>query len=745
MLCPTRNLLHALSILVCLGIGACRPMQKPGPRSSADAAANAPVHPVKVTDAEFSRSVYQLLINGDHSVQRIDLLAGTIRRQLVRSGARFESGHREAGLDALTGALYLMRAGELRKEMFEGAAPALSAGAAEVARVGNEGRALALYTMLQSIVKGGAARKDIDGHVNALSRWSGATRSSGPMQAAGADQRAAVGRALFDASKPALESARKASVAWVKRALDSNIAEMPIRTSFEREEAIEAYRAIRAGAASLIAIYLRHGDPEAALAAIDRADFGKLIPPGLRDRLERAAEENDASAWLDLFQLFESANDASRPEAALDLDLAKAAAWGSALELYRSEPSSLRGAAPIAVQLVQYGMAEVAPAVLSGALNANSSAQDVSFAMTLILRAIISENQIGDLGAARRTFAIAAPLLRLAETKKLVRGVRPSTARLHYVMGALETTAGELERARPHIDKAARAEPSIEAFSTLGAIDRQRRDYKAALQRFAQVAGLARKNGDPAAECEGLIQSFEVHRDRGSGAEANVALQTALTRCLDARQLARGGPSQARAERLLARVLEHYGDRDAIRRATERAYDASGSDLRQLTATVLDASRRALIRGDLPAARDAVQRAVEADLADEDIVYAALWLQLLERKFSVPSDGTAEEAYAKIDDASGWPGKLRAWARGKLSDEELWKSARTLLQRTEAMFYAAMANHAGGKRDAALPKLREVAASEAIELVEVTIARDVVARETQANVDPKLPPNVDVP
>jgi tetratricopeptide (TPR) repeat protein len=389
-------------------------------------------------------------------------------------------------------------------------------------------------------------------------------------------------------------------------------------------------------------------------------------------------------------------------------------------------------------------MAEVAPAVVAPALVREPKVEEVSWAMGLSMRAIVREEEIGDIEAARRTFAAAAPILELANTKFAGR-VRPSRARLHYVMGALETRAGELVRARPHVEAAARAEPSIEAFSALAAIDRQRGDVKAALSALDQLSALARKGGDAGSEAEALLNAFEIHRDSGAREPAKQALQAALKRTLDARALARNDASQARAERLLARVLEHYGNSQAARRALERAYEASGSDVRQLAATLLDASRRALTGGDLAAARDAVQRAVEARLPDDDLVYVALWLQLLEKKLNVASDGTAEEAYAAIDDASGWPAKLRSWARGRLSDADLIRSAKSRVERTEATFYTAMASVARGNRDAMLPKLKEVAASEAIQLVEVTIARDLLAREGRPTLDVALPPNVDVP
>ena len=154
---------------------------------------------------------------------------------------------------------------------------------------------------------------------------------------------------------------------------------------------------------------------------------------------------------------------------------------------------------------------------------------------------------------------------------------------------------------------------------------------------------------------------------------------------LSARTSAQTGQDLAVAERVLGRALEHYGARDAARRAAKRAYEASRNDIRQMTETVLDSSRRALTLGDLRAARDSVRRAVSADLADEDTVYAALWLKLLEQRLNVTSDGTAEEALAQIDSSNGWIAKLAAWGRGKLSAQELLALAGNRIEKVEAV------------------------------------------------------------
>src|SRR5262249_27613894 len=154
-----------------------------------------------------------------------------------------------------------------------------------------------------------------------------------------------------------------------------------------RDEAIEAYRAQRGGVYSLVALYLRHGNPRGALNALEQGGFSRLIVPELRDRLEHAADDNDPDAWADPDKLFGSAR--TNADGLIDSDLIAAGAFGAALGLYRSEPNSMQGALPLAALLVDYGMAEVAPLVLASAVNKNSEADALSAASALVLRAIV--------------------------------------------------------------------------------------------------------------------------------------------------------------------------------------------------------------------------------------------------------------------------------------------------------------------------------------------------------------------
>jgi hypothetical protein len=729
-----------LVILLGAGLSGCATHAAP-PAQAPSAPGVTPIESVAVDDEGFAPAALTILQTEAPSPRRMGLLVGVVQRQLERATRYFEAGHEDMGLSALRGALYLVRAGELRSEMLAGRSSALSHAAAAFARLGNEGQADALYSLLVERLPPGAEHEDAAEHLKALRRWQDDTRQPGSMQARAASQEAALQQALLDPSQAALEKAEKESLAWTEQALTFGAEQLPPQSHFEQDEAMEAFRAIRTAPLTLVALYLRQGNAQGALSALDDENVARITAPGLRQRVEAAANENDPEAWAELFRLFESTDATEEMGISIDPDLARAASFGAALALYRAEPRSFRAAVPICSLLLAQGMGEVAPLILEQALETSDQTREASWAMRFVLESIRQAESLGDLPAARRTFARAGALIRFSEKPVYAGRVTPSASRLHFFMGAIEASAGELTRAHPLLEQAVKLEPTADALRLLASIDRQRRDYKAAITSLDRVIEITRGTGDASAQAESHLLRFEVLREMGEGPKAEESLESALMLGLGARTSAQSATEQAVAERVLGRVLEHYDQRDAARRASKRAYEASRNDVRQMTETVLDTSRRALTIGDLGTARDSVRRAVSADLADEDTVYAALWLKLLERRLQVASDGTADEALSQIDATSGWVAKLAAWGRGKVSAQELMGMAASRTERVEATFYLAMSNPSDDK---AFDKLREVAVSEAIQLVEVTIARDLLASREKRPL-PKLPANVQLP
>jgi tetratricopeptide (TPR) repeat protein len=696
------------------------------------AGASAPVRPVAVNDEEFAERTYQLLLDAEPGSDRQNLLVGVVRRQIARAGARFDAGYDPVGLRALFGAFLLMRSGEYRPEILEGAAKPLLSGATEVSRLGYDGYALSWYTMLESQLPEGREKADVQAHIKAIEDFARSTHGDGPLEVASSDARRSLQQALLESDPDAVTRAADNITRLIRGAIEASTNEQ--RSLLDRNAAFEGYRD---GPYALVALFLRHGDPRGALTAISRAELEHQFPPELGETLERAADDGDPEAWTRLYRAFDSAAATEGAIALVDSMSMSAAAFGSALELYRLRPGSLQGALPLVSQLVRYGMAEVASPMLNAAVNAESPPEHLSVCLTVVLNSIVAEDAAGQLDAARRMFNGAEPLFSLSEKRSVLGRVAPSAARVRYVMAAVEARHGEVQRALPLLERSIAAEPSAESLNLLASLERQRNRPDAALAALDRVIAQAQAAKDGLTATDALIHKFELLRDTGRAALAQKTLDDALLQAVDAQRQSKPGPSQARIERLLARVLEQYGNQAGIRRATERAYEAANGDARQFSATVLDAARRALTLGDLGAARSTAQRAIEAKLAPDEIVYVALWLQLLERWLKVTSDGTTEEAYATIDDASGWPAKLRSWARGKLSDAELTKAARDAAERTEARFYTTLFGMSPST-PAAKVALKDVAQSGAVDLIEVTIARDLLAPPAPYVLPPKI-------
>ena len=731
--------LEALSLVSALLLGACS--GRGGANAQSPGAVTGDIRPVDVTGATFANEVAFILSEPKNDVSREGRLVGAVRFQLARAGQLFEAGHEAAALEALEGAFFLIRAGEFHGTMLQGRSGPLMLGANAVARQGKEGRSLALYTMLDQSLGAGPQKAEAQAHIAAIKTWAEKTKSRGPLQAAGAEERRAVDRALWDPTPQSLKAAHDATVEWIDRAIGYSKEQSPPTDDFERDEAIEAYRAIRTGAMVLAALHLRNGAPADAVEALEAPQVARVVSPRLREAVRRAGEDSDPEAWLELFATFDRLGNVDS-EASLEADLAQAAAWGAAVELYRTEPKTMRGVMPLATVLLRRRMSEVA-AVLVGPIVERAGHPEVaSWFVGYVLEALMIHDSVSDVESARRTFEKASPILASIEKASYAKDVSPTVARVRYTMGALEARGGDLKTARSLVEQAAKAEPSLRAFELLAAIDRQRGNAPEAIRWLETVAKLATESSDATAVADARLLAYEVHRDAGNAAEAAKALDLALRRALDARQLARTSPEQAGAERVLARVLEQYGSLDAARRATSRAYEASRSDMRQLTATVLEAARRGLTRGDLRTSRDAARRAIDANVVDDDLVYVALWLKLLERRLGLPSDGTVEEAFAKIEDNGGWPARLRSWGTGRLSDQQLYASARTRIEQAEASFYAAMAAFVANDARGA-ERIASIAKSDAIELVEVAIARDLSAEKKR--VELKLPADVQIP
>lgn len=709
-----------------VGCGAHAPKPVPvAPPSEAEVA------PARIADEAFAGSVHALLLDRENGPGRPQLLAGVIGTQLAHASERFDSGFQERGLSTLRGAMYSLRPGELRPELLAGHDALLEAAYGHVAPRGEEGVAYALLKLRRSILKEGSpARLSVDEQLHALERWLAETKTGSPLEITGHDQRVLVSRALLEPSIEAHDAAREATMAWIEQAVVFSEDAKGAFARPKREETVEAFRAFRSGAKTLIALSLRHGDANAALTDIERSPARRMISEELYERLRRAASGGGAneirallSTWID--ESSDREDQRQDPEISLDSELFRAAAWGMALEVLRRDPTALDASMPVALMAAQLGMPETSPLFVLEGVEKRPEPPILSAAYQVTAQAIASEFGSDDLASARRIFRSAEKLLALSSKPELQGKLQPSAGQVRVTMAMVETAAGELSAARSLLETAVREEPASEIWLMLAAIDRQLGKTRDALDHLDRASALLKSKPEPLALGEVHLARYDLLRDSGQDDESAPELAHALEAALRAKANAKNGSARAEAEHLLAKILERYGDFKGAARAIDRAFAAAAEDKRRTAAIAIDSAARALVRRDVDSARHALTRAMEAQLREDDLVYIALWLSLAEKETKTKPDGTATKALSNVQD-SRWVGRLASWGLGKLKDQELIEAARTPHQKTEALFYAAMARRIAGELRESEASLRDIAKSANIDLVEVRIAREIV-------------------
>ena len=732
-----------------------------GPERVAPAAA-------AVSDDAFASAVHDLLVSEPGTTERAVRLGAVESRQMVRADQRFKARAIDRGVAAVSGGLYLVRAREALQGTFGPAgSEAIKAAARELAVRGDEGRARALYNL--SVVLGPEAdRQEAQRHLVALDAWMrDAIGGGGDVESAGALERVAVHRWLLEPSDAALTDAAKVTTDWISRALVLRDKFRRTRVQPPREEGAEAWRALETGPIVLASVYLRNADISGALAAIDRAQARELLEserPQFAAALEAAAQDPGVGRCIDLLAQLrplagrEPEHDGTRDDEDFvdDRDLFGAAAFSVASECYRLDPTVPQVALTIGVALEELGMAEATPAVLVDAVRSHPDVRVTSEALALTLDAMANEEDAGDPDAARRTFKAAQPLLAAASDKALVGKVHPSGARLRAAMGEIDLREGRIDEARALLTQSAGEEKSGNVLLSLARIEQRDGQTQPALDHLTEALSAQDVSRDPALRGEILLLTSDVVRDKGDIAAARTPLTEALKGLVQSRS-AQGGDARARVERVLSRVLDRFGAAQPAQRALERAYAAAPGDRHQATQTIELLIGRAFVRGDLPAAREGLERALATDLDADDLVYFALWVRLLERQERVPTDGAPDRVFASIAEEGAlskeanrganrgsWVATLARFGEGRIKGDELVARAATPIQKYEALFYSAMDRRASGDTKGGDELLRQVVAGTGLELSEVSLARDLLD-PTRTQVASPLPPDVSIP
>lgn len=701
----------------------------------------------EVSDEAFAGALHDLLVSDPGSQERSVRLAGVVGRQMSRANARFHQKKTARALATVTGGLNLVRSGELKADTLgPNGRNAIREAVKELANRGDEGRAGALYEVLLGLTPA-AEKPDVAAHLEALTAWTrDAVTGKKPMTAAGTVERIAVRRAFLEPSTRSREDASHATTEWLKRALSLRTAVQRSGQLPPRDEGQEAMRALQTGPATLASVHLRDLDATAAYGALEKADARELNAE-LSQALRDLSREASPARYLDTLQVLRpsAGRDAMQEEDDLaeEREIFRIVAFRVAQEAYRLDPTVPESAGALAAGLQEFGMAEASPAVLVEAAKAHPEPRALSGALAIAMQAMVSEVEAEDVDAARRAFRAAQPLLAVAQGKELLGKVQPSPARVRALMGDIELREGRLAEAQGHFQQAIALERTGASLLALARIEWHQQKVTEALEHLKQAITTTDVTRSASLRGEVLLLTSDIERERGNAQAAREPLKEAL-KILTAGRGVRDPDERARVERALARVLDRFGAAQPAQRALERALQATPRDKQQTAATAGQLIGRALVRGDLSGAREGLSRALAADLGNDDLVYYALWVRILERQARVPTDGTPGRILASIADDGRWVGRLAAFGAAKIKADELMAAAKTETQKTEALFYVAMDRRAAGDTKGAEEALRRVLAATGLELMEMGFARDILSGP-RAQLGGPLPQDVQVP
>jgi tetratricopeptide (TPR) repeat protein len=385
-------------------------------------------------------------------------------------------------------------------------------------------------------------------------------------------------------------------------------------------------------------------------------------------------------------------------------------------------------------------MPEVAPLVLTDALGPKPTVVSMSAVMSTVADALSQQYANADTATARRIFAASEGLLKLADDSEYRARLKPSASQLRQLMASVELRSGEVDAARPLLEQALSAEPTVWGYTMLATLERQVGNVDRALAHATKAAELPAAKVLQLDAADAKLLAFEILRDRGEVPRAEAALEDALGMVLRMRKRRITPEAEVRAERLLARVFDGYGEQQRATRALQRALEIADSNRQILGPTVLGAVGRALVQKDIASARAALQLGIKAGVDGDDLVYGALWLMLLETELGETPDGKVDRILLDAITGESWTSTLARWARRMTSDEELRSEANTYSEQIEAEFYISMRARAAGAQSGE-QKLESVAKNPLIDLMEVQIARDLLAPKTHA----KLPGKYELP
>jgi tetratricopeptide (TPR) repeat protein len=596
----------------------------------------------------------------------------------------------------------------------------LLAAANDSAKVGDAPRAAVLYELAKASGLPSSAATEVNAHLKAIVDFKAGTKPASAILNYGERAREALARATLEPSLLGDKEASSAVIDWISEAaaMDSDGSGAGLA---DRDNAIEAYQAVRGGAPMLIALGMMRGNSAFAIDELEAASLGRALPPGMRLRLEAAVGGNSREALLDLYRFFEAARKDEGNEVAFDKQLALGASFGTARALYEKSSGRLEDVMPLAMSLLDVGMPEVSATLISRSLRLDTPPEALAFSVGVILRAIMELTATGQIDAIASLYDETSHLREiLLEPRN--RPLLPIHERLVSMVANAEIQSARIDDALILLDGLKNTAGTPQTFFRLADLQAHRGKWTEAAASLGRAIAIAEKAGDVTSEAIGYEHLFLGDREREDWVNAEKHLGLALARALTARGVDLRGSARPGIERLVARIFEHYGEEQAVLRAFERALELSQGNPEEMTITVTDLARSALTLTSSKMSSLAAAQ-LDSDSIDRDQkIYVALWHKLTLQARAEKPDGLASGILLTTSPNSAWAGEIRKYAVNAQSVDELSARASTTAERSEAAFYSAFQSPTPS-----LDQLKKVARSDALDLVEVRIAKDRAA------------------
>lgn len=665
---------------------------------------------------ELGRAILMLLRDGGRTPERQALLDRVVITQLGYANEYFAQGSDQRGAEFVLGALLLVREGELSGRMLdESADHAVERTIRFLSPSGHEGAVEALSNWRLQGRPTAEQRQEINATLARLHDWMQGFERGGPLARLGSLEDFRVGSALTVPTDASTEAAAAATRAWIDSSLAFHIQFRQAPGRVDHDEAMEAARALETGAITLAGLYLRSGRAMRAVEAIEASGAHRAAQSSLNDAIRAAAESDEVGLWLRLALGF--SHDAP---GWVDPQVVEAARWGSSLEAYRLSPKSYAVARLLVPTLVKAGLAAVIPSLLTESDAELENPDVLSEVLGVTLQAAAEDLRLDIAPPVFRLLEAARPLIERAEAPRYKGKVQPSAARARALWGTAMTRTGNLDGAATELSKALEAEPALDHAILLARVLRQR-GQETGVGEILDAA--LEKTTEPTVElADGYWLATEIKLAHGDRDGATARFKKALEANLQARKPGLTPFETMRLEHLLGHMLLEAGDGTRARRAYERSFDAARTSPETSGLAMLQAAGAGLAHRDLRLARAAVRFGLDSHAPGDDLLYAGLWLSILERRLSAPSDGTAELALSSPKPRNRWAKVLEHWWLGKVSDSDFHARAQTPSQKIESVFYTVARSSSAGSAEFA-----PVAQAPSIDLFEVQLARELVA------------------